>query len=130
MGKPTTRTMGQDEKPKPKGTGPKVQKKTLKNTDVDMAKKNVSGLKVFGDGDVFKLLSKASSEKEDWMKSTKVMEIPGAGCLVQVTTQQGDRPAEALAFVPGTRLEEVIEGEPGEPGYSVKRRILNDVRIG
>jgi hypothetical protein len=33
------------------------------------------------------------------MKSTKAMPI-GNGCLVQVTTQQGDNVAEALQFVP------------------------------
>ena len=29
-----------------------------------------------GNGDMFKLLCKASSQKEGWMKSTKAMEIP------------------------------------------------------
>lgn len=28
------------------------------------------------------------------------MEIPGIGCLVQVSTQQGDHVAEAVCFVP------------------------------
>lgn len=75
--------------------------KTLHNSDVSGAKLNVPDLKVFGNGDLFKLLSKASSLTEGWMKSTKAMEIPGAGCIVQVTTQQGDQVAEALCFVPG-----------------------------
>jgi len=37
------------------------------------------------------------------MKSTKAMEVPG-GCVVQVTTQQGDDVAEALTFVPGVNI--------------------------
>ncbi len=81
--------------------------KTLHNSDVSGAKKNVSDLEVFGNGDTFKLICKASSKAEGWMKSTKAMEIPGAGCVVQVTTQQGEQVAEALTFVPGV----IIVGE-------------------
>lgn len=83
--------------------------KSLGNTDIDGAKKNVSDLVVFGNGDLFQLLAKASSEDEGWMKSTKAMEIPGSGCLVQVTTQQCGidgtySVAEALTFVPGVKI--------------------------
>ena len=45
------------------------------------------------------------------MKSTKAMEIEGVGCVVQVTTQQNDNVAEAVTFVPGTRIEESIEND-------------------
>jgi len=83
--------------------------KTLHNSDVSGARKNVSDLKVFGDGDMFKLLCKASSEKEGWMKSTKAMEIGGVGCVVQVTTQQGDNIAEAVTFVPRVSIVELFE---------------------
>lgn len=43
------------------------------------------------------------------MKSTKAMEIPGRGCLVQVTTQQRNPDgsyavSEALAYVPDVRI--------------------------
>jgi hypothetical protein len=62
--------------------------KTLDNTTADQAKNQISDLKIWGDGDMFKLICKASSKKEGWMKSTKAMEIPGVGCVVQVTTQQ------------------------------------------
>ena len=75
--------------------------KTLRSTDVSEARENVVDIEIFGDGDLFKLLSKASSKSEGWMKSTKAMEIVGVGCVVQVTTQQGDQVAEALVFVPG-----------------------------
>jgi hypothetical protein len=81
--------------------------KSLHNTDQNGASKNVPDIEFFG-GDLFKLLSKASSEKEGWMKSTKAMEVKG-GCLVQVTTQQRNPDgsyslAEALAFVPGVEI--------------------------
>ena len=83
--------------------------KTLHNSDISGAKKNVPDIVVYGNGDLFKLLSKASSQREGWMKSTKVMEIPHVGCLVQVTTQQRNPDgsyavAEALQFVPGVVL--------------------------
>lgn len=83
--------------------------KTLFNSDVSGARKNVADLKVFGNGDMFQLLCKASSQAEGWMKSTKAMEIPGCGCVVQVTTQQKNLDgsyavAEALTFVPGVKV--------------------------
>jgi len=85
--------------------------KTLKNTDISKTKENVPDVVVFGTGDVFKLISKASSEKEEWMKSTKAMEIKDIGCVIQVTTQQGDNIAEALVFVPNTKILP-INGDP------------------
>ena len=89
--------------------------KTLHNSDVSGAKKNVPDIVVYGNGDLFKLLSKASSQSEGWMKSTKAMEIPHVGCLVQVTTQQRNPDgsyavAEALQFVPGVVLLENAAG--------------------
>ena len=85
--------------------------KTLHNSTVDGARKNVPDLVVFGDGDTFKLICKASSQAEGWMKSTKAMEIPGLGCVVQVTTQQGDNVAEALCFVPHAMLVDIGSGK-------------------
>ena len=89
--------------------------KTLHNSDISGAKKNVPDIVVYGNGDLFKLLSKASSQREGWMKSTKVMEIPHVGCFVQVTTQQRNPDgsyavAEALQFVPGVVLLENAAG--------------------
>ena len=78
--------------------------KTLFTTTVSEAKFNVPDLVTFGDVDTWKLICKASSDTEGWMKSTKALQIDGVGCLVQVTTQQGDHVAEALAFVPGVRI--------------------------
>lgn len=82
--------------------------KTLVNTDANGASKNVKDITFWGNGDSFKLISKASSVEEGWMKSTKAMQIDGIGCVVQVTTQQGDNVAEALTFVPGVKIEERI----------------------
>ena len=78
--------------------------KTLHNSSISKAKDNVSDINVFGKGDLFKLISKASSKKEGWMKSTKAMQIDEVGCIVQVTTQQGDNVAEALTFVPRVKI--------------------------
>lgn len=85
--------------------------KTLHNSDVSGTRKNVKDVKVVGDVDMFRLLCKASSEKEGWMKSTKAMEIPGWGCVVQITTQQRNPDgsyslAEALTNVYGVRIED------------------------
>ena len=83
-------------------------KKSLGNTDQNGARKNVKDIVIFGE-DLFKLLSKASSKKEGWMKSTKAMEVP-QGCVVQVTTQQGKNIAEAVCFVPGVQIHEDKNG--------------------
>jgi hypothetical protein len=83
--------------------------KTLNNSNISKAKDNVKDIEIIGNGDSFRLLCKASSKSEGWMKSTKAM-YTGNGCLVQVTTQQ-ENPngsysvAEALTFVPGVCIE-------------------------
>ncbi len=84
--------------------------KTLHNSTVSGARKNVKDIVVFGNGDTFQLICKASSKAEGWMKSTKAMEIDGVGCIVQVTTQQGDNVSEALTFVPGVKIK-LIDGD-------------------
>jgi len=94
--------------------------KTLKNTDASGASKNVKDIVFWGNGDTFKLISKASSQNEGWMKSTKAMQIDRVGCVLQVTTQQGDNVAEALSFVPGVRVYEAVDNE----GVVVSRSIV------
>ena len=79
--------------------------KDLSVTSVEDAKAKVSGLVVVGNGNTFQLLCKASSKEQGWMKSAKEMFIPGAGCVVQVTTQDRSGVAEALVFVPNVRIE-------------------------
>ena len=88
--------------------------KTLDISEVKSAKANISDLVVYGDGDTFKLLCKASSKEEGWMKSTKVCNV-ASGCIVQVTTQQRNPDgsyavAEALTFVPGCEIN--IDANP------------------
>ena len=61
--------------------------KTLGNTCSNGATKNVKDIVFWGNGDTFKLISKASSEQEGWMKSTKAMQV-GSSVVIQVTTQQ------------------------------------------
>lgn len=80
--------------------------KTLHNSDASTVQDNVPDVVFFGDSGTFKLISKASSKREGWMKSTKAMQIDGVGCVIQVTTQQGDNIAEALTFVPGVEIAE------------------------
>jgi len=84
--------------------------KTFSNCDQAVASTQVPDLQVVGDGDLFQVLTKAWSESEGWMKSTKALEIKGLGCLVQVSTQQRNPDgthsvAEALTFVPGVKLD-------------------------
>ena len=87
------------------------KEKTLDVTSVADLKEKVSDVVVFGNGDLFKLISKVSSKAEGWMKSTKAMEIEAVGCVVQVTTQQGNNIAEAITFVPGVRIKEEYNTE-------------------
>lgn len=83
--------------------------KTLDTCESNGARKVIKDIKCVGNPDMFKLLCKASSKAEGWMKSTKAMQLPH-GCLVQVTTQQGDHVAEALQYVPGVRVLTDIKG--------------------
>lgn len=124
--------------------------KTLDNTTANQAKNQVSDLKIWGNGDTFKLICKASSKAEGWMKSTKAMEIPGIGCVVQVTTHQYSRTgvitfeydeknmmisnsgtpavnhtiAEAVTFVPGVKIKENYDGEQGDVKSVTSRELV------
>lgn len=82
--------------------------KTLHNSDQSGARQNVPDLQVVGE-DLFKLLSKASSESEGWMKSTKAMNVEH-GVALQVTTQQRNPDgsyavAEAVTYIPGVYVQ-------------------------
>jgi hypothetical protein len=90
--------------------------KTLDNQNVAQAKGAIPDLKVFGDGDTWRLLCKASSESQGWLKSTKVLEVAEIGCFVQVTTQQRNHDgtnsvSEAVTFARGVCFK-VLEGIP------------------
>jgi hypothetical protein len=91
-----------------------MKEKTLFNSDISGARKNVKDIQIVGNSDQFRLLFKASSQEEGWMKSTKAMEVPG-GCVVQVTTQQRNPDgsyavAEALTFVPNVKIQDDVNG--------------------
>ncbi len=107
-----------------------MQTKTLNNTTASHAKDNVKDIIFWGNGDTFKLISKASSKDEGWMKSTKAMEIKGIGCVVQVTTQQQNNlvdggttyaVAEAITFVPGVKIDETKD----EEGNVISRKLVS-----
>lgn len=78
--------------------------KVMGTSPANPAMKAISDLVKFGNPDLWQLVCKASSQSGDWMKSTKVMEIPDLGVVIQATTQQGKHVAEALQFVPGAKL--------------------------
>jgi hypothetical protein len=88
-----------------------MSKKTLGNTTSSQAKDNVKDLKIWGAPDMWKLISKASSQSEGWMVSTKAMEVPHVGCLVNVTRQQGDNISEALELMPYTQIMSQLDDE-------------------
>lgn len=104
-----------------------MEKKDLTVENVQDAQKKVSDIQVYGDGDTFSLLCKASSESQGWMKSTKVCNLNN-GCIVQVSTQQRNPDgsyavAEALAYVPNVNLDKgaeprVLTGVGGLNGFS------------
>ena len=100
-----------------------VSEKSLNTADQDGCRKNVTDVVIFGE-DLYKLLSKASSKREGWMKSSKAMETPN-GCVVQVTTQQRNFDgtyslAEALTFVPHVKIIETKD----EDGAVTGRRLM------
>jgi len=88
-----------------------MSEKTLNNTTASQAKDNVNDIQFWGDGNMFKLLCKASSKAEGWMKSSKACQIDDWGCILQVTTQQWDNVAESVTFIPGVKIEETKEGD-------------------
>ena len=81
-----------------------MAKKTLDVTSNEDLKKKVGDVEIVGK-DIWKLISKASSKKEKWMKSTKAMQVVG-GIVLQVTTQNDSNVAEALVFVPNAKITE------------------------
>lgn len=88
--------------------------KTLGNTCANGTTKNVPDVVIWGNGDMFRLLCKAISQDQGWMKSTKAKEIPGIGAVLQVTTQQKNPDgsyclAEAVTFVPGVKIQELCD---------------------
>ena len=82
--------------------------KTLDISDSKGAQANIPDLVIFGDPDKWKLLCKASSKAEGWMKTTKVMTLKGNIHVIQTETQQKNPNgsyalSQALAVVNGVR---------------------------
>lgn len=86
------------------------QTKDLTVTSIEDAKAKVPDIQVFGNGDAWQLLSKASSKQGGWMKSTKALEIKGYGVVLQVSTQQGTNVAEALVSLQGVKITDDENG--------------------
>ena len=104
--------------------------KSLHNTCANGASKNVRDIVFWGDGDTFKLISKASSEAEGWMKSTKAMDCNGS-VVVQVTTQQRNPDgsyslAEALTTVSDACIEHIWNKDNSQV---ISRRIISNKSI-
>ncbi|MDF2499304.1 MAG: hypothetical protein K0Q77_18 [Anaerosporomusa subterranea] len=120
--------------------------RVLNSSTVNQASSAIRDLQLYGAANPFTLLAKASSEEQGFMKTTKVMNVPG-GCLVQTETQQRNRDgsyalSQALCFVPGVRIDKdaeprqmveigaflpsFVEAGPGSITLSVEKGV-NDV---
>jgi len=90
-----------------------MEEKTLDRTHWEKTQEN-EDIGSYGDPNSWQLLNKAWNKNEGWMKSTKVLNIPDLGCLVQVSTQQAGQIAEALTFVPGAYIANIenVENSP------------------
>lgn len=97
--------------------------KTLGNTCANGATKNVKDIVFWGDGDTFKLISKASSESEGWMKSTKAMQC-GNDVVIQVTTQQRNPDGSYSIAEALTTISNKIIVEEKENDIVFSRRIV------
>ena len=108
----TQKSKVQDSLPTPEVD--KVTPKTFSNASVADVKAKVPDVKIVGNGNLFEVLCKASSESEGWMKSTKAMTVPN-GVVIQVSTQQRNPDgsyavAEALTFVPCACVHPDVNG--------------------
>ena len=97
--------------------------KSLHNTCANGATKNVKDIVFWGDRDTFKLISKASSESEGWMKSTKAMQC-GTSVVVQVTTQQRNPNGSYAIAEALTTVENAYIFEEKEKNVVIARQIL------
>jgi hypothetical protein len=109
-----------------------MRNKTL-NIGTSLPQSEAPGLEFFGDPNTWELLCKANCDQEGWMKSTKAMEIPGFGCLVQVTTHQIGRDgvhavAEAIVAVPGVVID--VDSNIVKNGEVVARRLVDTSYLG
>lgn len=85
-------------------------KKPVSNTNPEEAKASIPDLKLHGNPNIWVCISKASSEEQGWMRSTKAMCVTGLGVLVQVSTEILGIPSEALTFIPGASILKNTDG--------------------
>ena len=81
---------------------------------------------LFGD-DGFKLLGVTVSKDKGWRTITSAMEIPGAGCVLRVTTWRKtpdgeDSVSSTLTFVPGAKMVERL----GKNGAVISRQLVRE----
>ena len=76
--------------------------KTLNNTTADQAKDQVSDIQFWGNGDAWKLLGKASSKNEGWMKSSKAYEIDEVDSINRIISRSIKPTARLDLDVPDT----------------------------
>ena len=103
----------------------KQQEKSLNNTDFNGTQQNVPDVVFFGDTDCWKLICKASSQKQGWMKTTKAMDVNGTSVIVQTETQQRNPDgsyalSQAVVFVQRCSVLEVLDID----GKLVTRRLI------
>lgn len=83
--------------------------KDIDVTSPEGLKAAVADVKVYGDPSFWICIAKAWSHEKNWMHSTKVCLVRGAGLLVQTSTEMGSQgekaSSQAVAFVPGVFLQ-------------------------
>jgi len=88
--------------------------KSLNVTSMETLEKSVTDVQTFGNPGAWKLICKAWSEEQGWMRSTKAMEIPGVGCLVQVSTSQENSEITGYGGEPDIPEDEIDQDELDE----------------
>lgn len=105
-----------------------MKKKTLGNTTASGARKNVKDIVFWGNGDSFRLISKASSKAEGWMKSTKAMQV-GTSVVIQVTTQQMNPDGSYAVAEALTTLHDVMIMEHTNENQEIVARSIESIAI-
>lgn len=82
---------------------------------LDATNPGTAGEQFHGTPGAWVCIAKAWNALEQLMKSTKVLEVPGAGCFLQVTTMQGSESgewsvSEAVTWAPDVKLNEDQSG--------------------
>lgn len=82
---------------------------SIKNTED--ALKRIDDSEVIGNPDVWEIVCKFSSKSLGIFKSTKAMEIPGAGVYLHTFTREPNGVSESLFFQPGLKLKRLVDGK-------------------